>query len=145
MAKISNITLPDGNSYNIKAVAIPFGNVASSSTATAFTASIDGITELSDGVCAYITNTKITSAANCTLNINSLGAKPIYSTLTNARVTTAFTLNSTMLFVYNSSRVTGGCWDMYYGIDSTDATAASVSNHKLIITTGINNGDGVNY
>jgi hypothetical protein len=106
-----------------KAVSIPFGHVDSTSTATAFTATIDGITELRDGVCVYLRNGVVTSAANCTLNINGLGAKPLYSTLAAAtRSTTIFNINYTMLFVYNSSRVTGGCWDVFYGYDSNTNT-----------------------
>lgn len=102
-----------------KAASIPYGQVDNTSTNTAFTATIDGITELRDGVCCYIKNGVITSAAGCTLNVNNLGAKPIYQTLAAATaVTTAFNVNYTMLFVYNSSRVNGGCWDMFYGFNS---------------------------
>lgn len=99
-----------------KAVSIPFGQVASTSTSTAFTATIDGITELRDGVCVYLKNGVVTSAANCTLNINGLGAKPIYQTMSaTSAVTTHWNINYTELFIYNSSRVSGGCWDMFYG------------------------------
>lgn len=106
-----------------KAVSIPFGQVDSTSTATAFTATIDGITELRDGVCVYLRNGVITSASGFTININNLGAKPCYSTLAAAsRSTTIFNINYTMLFVYNSSRVSGGCWDVFYGYDSNTNT-----------------------
>lgn len=98
------------------AAAIPFGQVDSTSTSTAFTATIPGVTSLYDGVCVYLKNGVVTSAKNCTLNINDLGAKPIYSTMASATaVSTTFNSGYTMLFIYNSSRVTGGCWDMYYG------------------------------
>lgn len=100
-------------------VSIPIGNVDSSSTSTAFTATISGITELRDGVMVWLTNGVVTSAAGCTLNINGLGAKPIYNSIAAATATTTtFNVNYTMLFIYNSSRVTGGCWDMVYGYDS---------------------------
>lgn len=102
-----------------KTLSIPFGKVDSTSTSTAYTATIDGITELRDGVCAMIENGVATSAAGCTLNINNLGAKPIYQTMAAATaVTTTFNVNYTMLFVYNSTRVTGGCWDMFYGYNA---------------------------
>lgn len=102
-----------------KAVSIPFGQVDSTSTSTAFTATVDGITELRDGVCVYLRNGVVTSAANFTININNLGAKPVYNTMESAtRVTNTFNVNYTVLLVYNSSRVTGGCWDYYYGYNS---------------------------
>ena len=106
-----------------KASGIPFGYVDSTSTSTDFKATVDGITALADGVCCYLMNGVVTSAANCTLNINNLGAKPLYSTLAAAsRSTTIFNINYTMLFVYNSRRVEGGCWDVFYGYDSNTNT-----------------------
>lgn len=102
-----------------KTVSIPMGAVDSTSTDTAFTASVGGITELRDGVLVWLTNGVVTSAAGCTLDINGLGAKPIYNSIAAATATTTmFNINYTMLFVFNSTRVTGGCWDMVYGYDS---------------------------
>lgn len=99
-----------------KAAAIPFGQVDSTSTSTAFTATVDGVTSLYDGVCVYLKNGVVTSASGFTLNINGLGAKKVYQTMAaSTAVTTTFNVNYTMLFIYNSSRVSGGCWDMYYG------------------------------
>ena len=96
---------------------LPFGSITSVS-GTDFEATVPGVTQLRDGVCAYIQNDGThTSVSNWTLNVNSLGAKPVY--LTNAaatRCSTQFNANYTMLFVFNNSRVTGGCWDMLYGI-----------------------------
>ena len=104
----------DGDAY--RAVSIPFGQVDATSTATAFTAQVTGITELRDGVCVYLRNGVVTSAANCTLNINGLGAKRIYYTqAATSAVTSHFSVNYTELFVYNSSRVEGGCWDLFMG------------------------------
>ena len=105
--------------------AIPFGQVDGTSTSTVFTATIPGITELRDGVCVFLMNGVVTSASGFTININGLGAKPVYQTLAAAtRVTTLFNVNYTMLFVYNEGRVTGGCWDMYYGYNSDTNTIA---------------------
>lgn len=99
-----------------KAVSIPFGQVDSTSTSTAFTATVDGITELRDGVCVYLRNGIVTSADSCTLNVNGLGAKPMYNTMAaTTAISTQWNVNYTMLFIYNSTRVSGGCWDMYYG------------------------------
>lgn len=98
---------------------IPTGKLDSTSTATAMTATVEGIRELRDGVCVWLENGVVTSASGVRLNVNNLGAKPIYNSMADATaVTTTYNVNYTMLFVYNSTRVTGGCWDMVYGYDS---------------------------
>ena len=129
MSKISKIAVPGvAEPYDIGTLSIPFGQVDSTSTDTAYTAQIEGITSLYDGVCVYLKNGVITSNKNgFTLNINSLGAKPVYDTLAAAtRSGTVFNVDYTMLFVYNSSRVSGGCWDIFYGYnsDTTDLEEA---------------------
>lgn len=121
---IDTITSIDGSTYEVDR-AFPFGQVDATSTATAFTATIPGVYALRDGVCVYLKNGVITSASGFTLDINGLGAKPVYQTLAlESRVTTLFNINYTMLFVYNSSRVDGGCWDMFYGYNSDTNTIA---------------------
>lgn len=120
MAEISKITLPNGSTYDFKdsiaRVTIPFGKVDDTSTSTVFTATVPGITELVDGVCVFLMNGVVTSASGYTLNINGLGAKPVYSTMSAAtRTTTIFNVNYTLFFVYNSMRIADGCWDAYYG------------------------------
>lgn len=137
-----------GNAY--RAASIPYGECDNTSTATAFTVTVPGVTELRDGVCCYVRNNVITSAANCTLDVNGLGAKPMYSSMAAAsRVTTLFNINYTFLFVYNTGRVSGGCWDVYYGYDSnsntigyqlrTNSTAQYVSDtlyrYRLLFTS----------
>ena len=105
-----------GDAY--RAASIPMGELDSTSTATVMTAQVDGITELRDGVCVWLRNGVVASASGVTLNVNSLGAKPIYNSLSGAVVTTTFAAASTYLFVYNSTRIEGGCWDMVYGYDT---------------------------
>ena len=79
---ISKVTLPDNNGYPIRASAIPYGEVDSTSTSTAFTATVPGIYELKDGVCVYLRNNTVASATSgFTININNLGAKPVYSNM----------------------------------------------------------------
>ena len=105
--------------------AFPAGQVDSTSTSTAFKATVPGITKLKHGVAVYLMNGVVTSAAGCTLDVNGLGAKPIYGTLAAATAsTTIFNINYTMLFIYNEKRVTGGCWDVYYGYNSDTNTIA---------------------
>lgn len=103
--------------------AILHGTVDTTSTSTAFTATVAGITALTDGTAVYLTNGVVTSAAGFTLNINGLGAKPVYTNMAAATAeTTKFNVNYTMLFIYNASRVSGGCWDIYNGYDSNTNT-----------------------
>lgn len=117
----------NGSSVCWNPVTIPRANVGDSSTATAFVATIDGITELVDGVCCILANTKVKSASGCTLNVNGLGAKPIYRPdVAGSAVTTHWALNVTNMFVYNTARVSTGCWDMYYMTDN-NTTYSNVS------------------
>lgn len=110
-----------------KAISIPFGQVDSTSTSTVFTATVDGITELIDGVFMYLRNGVVNSASGFTININGLGAKPVYQNIADAtRVETGFLKAKTFLFAYNSTRVSGGCWDIYYGISSVVSDTNSI-------------------
>lgn len=110
----------------VPAAGIPFGRVDSTSTATAFTATVPGITELRDGICVLLENGVVTSAAGFTLNINGLGAKPSFNNMTAAtRDTTIFNVNYTMLFVYDATRVVDGitgAWCCYRGYDGNTNT-----------------------
>ena len=110
-----------GDAY--RTASIPFAQVDSTSTATVYTATVPGITELRSGVCVMLMNGVVTSASGFTVDINGLGAKPVYSTLAAAtRATTLFNVNYTLFLVYNEERVSGGCWDAYYGYDSNTNT-----------------------
>lgn len=102
---------------------IPFGKVDSTSTATKFTATVPGITELKDGVCVMLKNGVVTSAAGFTININGLGAKNCYTNMAAATAdTTIFNVNYTMLFVYDSTRDADGGWICYRGYDANTNT-----------------------
>lgn len=124
---IDKIKLPDNselelNSY--KTGAIPFGKVDSTSTDTVYTATVPGIKRLENGTCVMLHNGVVTSAANFTININELGAKPAYNNMTNAtRDTTIFNANYTMLFVYDESlNDNNGGWWCYRGYNSDNNT-----------------------
>lgn len=122
MAHVSNIQA-NNTSYGIRATGIPFGRCDSTSTSKVFTATVPGIQELTDGVCAMIENGVVTSESGFTLNVNGLGAKPCYSNLAAAtRDTTLFNVAYTMLFVYDEERVEGGCWVCYRGYDANTNT-----------------------
>lgn len=102
-----------------KTASIPYGQVDGTSTSTTFTATISGITSLEDGTCVLLKNGVVTSESGFTININNLGAKPVYNNLAAAtRDSTIFNINYTMLLVYDTTRVSGGCWICYRGYDS---------------------------
>lgn len=100
-----------------------YGQVDSTSTATVFTATIDGITEYYDGLTVMLKNGVVTSASGFTININGLGAKHAYSNMAAATAeTTMFNINYTMMFTYDSTRVEGGGWVLYRGYNANDNT-----------------------
>ena len=104
----------DGTAY--RTAAIPYGQCDSTSTSTAFTATVPGVTELRDGVCMWLKNGVVTSASGFTINVNNLGAKRVYSNMSAASAEgTLFNVNYTFMFVYDSSRVAGGCWVLNRG------------------------------
>lgn len=110
-------------SDTMPANSIPYAQVDRTSTATAFTATVPGITELKDGVIMLLKNGVVTSAAGFTINVNGLGAKPAYNNMSAAGAeTTLFNVNYTMLFIYDEDRVEGGCWILYRGYNANDNT-----------------------
>ena len=121
-----------------RTASIPYGIVDNTSTSTAFTATVPGITALRDGVCMWLKNGVVTSATGFTIDINSLGAKPIYNNMAAAaQDSTIFNINYTMLFVYDSTRVAGGCWVCYRGYNSDTNTIGYQlrTNSTLLNTT----------
>jgi len=111
------------NGNAVRTNGILYGQVDSTSTATVFTAQIPGVTEYYDGLAILLKNGVVTSAANFTININGLGAKGSYSNLEEAtRDIAIFNASYTMLFIYDSTRVPGGCWICYRGYDSDTNT-----------------------
>ena len=102
---------------------ISYGVVDGTSTATAFTATVPGLTTLVDGATVMLKNGVVTSAAGFTIDVNGLGAKPVYSNMAAATAeSTMFNVNYTMLFVYDSTRVEDGCWILYRGYNANDNT-----------------------
>ena len=104
--------------------AILYGTVDSTSTSTAYTATIAGLDALADGTCIMLHNGVVTSAAGFTIDINGLGAKKCYSNMTNAtQETTIFNVAYTLLLVYASDLDSGnGGWWVYRGYDSNTNT-----------------------
>lgn len=99
-----------------------YGVVDNTSTATAFTAQIPGITAYEEGLVVILKNGVVTSASGFTININGLGALPAYTNLgAESRETTIFNVAYTMMFVYEH-RVSGGDWLCYRGSDTNTNT-----------------------
>ena len=115
-----------------KANAILYGAVDSTSTSTAFTATVAGLTQLVDGTTIMLRNGVVTSASGFTLEVNDLGALPVYNNMATgnsitptapARDTTIFNINYTMLFTYVASDIVeGGCWICWRGYDGNTNT-----------------------
>ena len=111
-----------------RTTSIPYGEVDKTSTSTNFTATIDGITELRDGVCVILKNGVVTSANGFTININNLGAKPVYSSMAaSTRETTVFNSAYTIMLIYSTSLNNGdGGWWFYRGYNSDTNTTGYV-------------------
>ena len=115
---------PTNNGNANVANAILYGAVDSTSTATAFTATVAGLDQLVDGTCVMLHNGVVTSAAGFTVNINDLGDKKCYNNMTNAtQDTTIFNVAYTMMFVYaeDLDEGNGGFW-IYRGYNSDNNT-----------------------
>lgn len=121
---------PENNGNAVTANGILLGYVDSTSTATDFTATVEGLTALYDGVAVMLHNGIVTSASGFTLNVNNLGDKPVYSNMATGnditptnptRDTTIFNINYTMLFIFDS-QLEGGAWICYRGYDANTNT-----------------------
>lgn len=106
-----------GSGVSTMTEGIPFGECDNTSTSTAFTASVPGITELRNGTIMLLKNGVVTSAAGFTININGLGAKKAFSNMAAAtQESTTFNVNYTILFIYSESMDSGnGAWIYYRG------------------------------
>ena len=104
----------------VRANGILYAAVDSTSTSTKFTATVEGLTKLYDGACVMLHNGVVTSAKGFTINVNGLGAKKCYSSMTNAtQETTIFNVAYTLMFVYSTALDGGnGGWWVYRGYDA---------------------------
>lgn len=102
---------------------IAFGTVGG--TTRAFTVSLTGVT-LTEGTVIALYNAIGSNVANATLNVNGLGAKPLYNQA-SAIPASRFPNKSVCLFVYNTTIVSAGCWQIIYsyGANSTYSKATT--------------------
>ena len=121
-----------------KSMVVGFANAAG--TTSAYTATITGVT-LTHGTIIALYNAVGANAASATLNVNSLGAKPIYYNA-SAIPASRYPNKATCLFMYNTSIVSTGVWQLIYSYDSnntyTAATLKDPNAHSEIINTAVN-------
>lgn len=138
--KYASAPVANGNANT--ANAILYATVDSTSTSTAYTATVAGLDQLVDGTCVMLHNGVVTSAAGFTVNINDLGAKKCYNNMTNAtQDTTIFNVAYTMMFVYAEDLDEGnGGWWIYRGYDGNTNTIGyqvrTNSGNKVASDTG---------
>ena len=139
----NNITLTP-SSGSTQSITAPYSNSSggihycetdASSTSTAFIVNDTGITSLISGNMLCIKNTKVTSAANCTLNVNGLGAKRIWLSQSNSYCTTHWGLNQAYLFVYDGSNER---WVLQQGRDTNDNDTYTIRPYYSHPTVGGN-------
>ena len=109
-----------------KSLCVGFGTLGG--TTSKFTVSISGVT-LTHGTLITVYNAVGANAANATLNVNSLGEKPLYYNST-AIAASRLPNKSTVMLLYNTSIVSTGCWQLVYSYDSnTTYTAESTATN----------------
>lgn len=124
--------------YSNPTPVIPYVEVVNNNSSTNFIATVPNVTKLTHGVCVYLKNSSANSATGFTLNVNGLGAKPVYDTKLGTQSSTLFAKNTTYLFIYNENRITGGCWDIYTGnyVDNTDTIGYNIrTNNRTMPVT----------
>lgn len=106
------------------------GYAVTAGSTSAYTVSITGAA-LNKGTLICV-RFHAANATNATLNLNSLGAKPIY--YKGAAVPAGRApVNSVVLLVYDTEMVSGGAWHMVYSYDSnTTYSKATASSDGLL-------------
>ena len=121
------------------------GTTDSTAKTSTWLGSSDRITEYYDGL-AIRYKIGVAGQTTTTLNINNLGAKPIYL-FNTTKVTTQFPVNSIINLIYHTD-LNSGCW-MCSDYDSNTNTYQRVyessDNKEYAITTRYNTTDGSSY
>ena len=115
---------------------VSFGTASGS--AAAFTAEVSYIKVLREGtVIALYNGVGAANSANATLNINALGAYPIY--YSGAKIVASKWPSKTVgLFVYNTKEESTGCWSMIYSYGAnTTYTNASLGQGYGTCSTAV--------
>ena len=141
MSDVSKLVGPDNTSYDILSKTtrgIVRATMESTSTSTAFVITAPGINSLYDGATFICKNTKVASATNCTLQVNSLTAKRIWLSQSNSYCTTHWGLNQTYIFVFDN---TNDRWELQQGRDTdtgdfkvTQDPATDNNDHHVLLS-----------
>ena len=110
-----------------KARGLPTGTVNESASTATLTITLADITELYAGLAICI-RMPFANAASSTLNVNNLGAKPIYY-LNNTTSASRIPANTYVILIYDTITADTGCWKLVYSLDTNDnnATAQNIS------------------
>lgn len=104
--------------------------------------------DLFEGLTIFVKFTNNNTSTNPTLNIDSIGAKPIYRYGTTVPSTSAegsWNANSVVGLTYDTTLNSGGCWVMhdwnnttYSALSQSDATAGTSTTGRLITAKVLN-------
>lgn len=121
-----------------KARGLPTGTVNETAATTTLTITLDGITELYAGLTICI-RMPFNNSASSTLNVNNLGAKPIYYQ-NNTTSKDMILANAYAMLVYDTTTASTGCWKILYSKDTnTDTLVAqnvSTTNNTYPVLLG---------
>ena len=108
----------------------------STSTSTAFVVTADsGIESLYDGLTIVCKNTKVASASGFTVNLNSLGAKTVWTSFENVQAATIWSLGKTFVFIFDE---TNDRWEIYEGWNTNDNDTYTIREYYKHATAGTN-------
>ena len=136
MSILSTITVPDGTEYELvpkRTRGFYRGVTDDASTNKNFIVTIDGITELYDGLAILVKNTKVASASGFVINVNNLGGKSVWSSYKNSVTTTGFALNTEWLLYYDELN---DRWVKYEGLYA--ANSNTIGEYGGVVVAGSN-------
>jgi len=112
-----------GTSTAAKARGLPTGTINEESSTATLTITLGDITELYAGLAICI-RMPFANVASSTLNVNNLGAKPIYyqNNTTSAGILPA---NAYVILIYDTVTTSTGCWKLVYSLDTNDNNATA--------------------
>ena len=142
MAEISQIKLPDNNTYDLKdavarGVKMYYGtcSTAAATAAKVVTVSADQKFELKVGAVVMVKFTATNTASNVTINVNSTGAKSIYygnGVYTSTSSTICGYANANHIYMYDG---TNWVWVGHGSDSNTTYSAMSVAEGKTATAT----------
>lgn len=121
---------PEGNIVPLGGVSIPLVTVSETTASASLTATSKDVPQLEIGKALYLL-APFNNVANTTLDVNGLGAKPIYfkgSAITEDIIVS----NTPTLLVYETTSLASGCWrvvsDIYVDEKQWDEVAQTIDS-----------------